>query len=97
MSVDSNGNMTALDLTAYGIPSLSILTAVTMQSVGVPLCRVAAGERQDRAARGSRVDGPGEPPSVPVPAAIVNAVFDATGVRIRTAPMTPGRVRAVLA
>ena len=28
--------------------------------------------------------------------AIANAFFDATGVRIRTAPMTPGRVRAVL-
>ena len=31
------------------------------------------------------------------PAAIANAFFDATGVRIREAPMTPGRVRAVLA
>ena len=29
-------------------------------------------------------------------AAIANAFFDATGVRIREAPMTPGRVRAVL-
>jgi nicotinate dehydrogenase subunit B len=28
--------------------------------------------------------------------AIANAFFDATGVRIREAPMTPGRVRAVL-
>jgi nicotinate dehydrogenase subunit B len=49
-------------------------------------------QRTDLASTGS-----GEPPSVPVPAAIANAFFDATGVRIRTAPMTPGRVRAVLA
>jgi nicotinate dehydrogenase subunit B len=49
-------------------------------------------QRPDLASTGS-----GEPPSVPVPAAIANAFFDATGVRIRTAPMTPGRVRAVLA
>jgi CO/xanthine dehydrogenase Mo-binding subunit len=40
--------------------------------------------------------GGGEPPAVPTPAAIANAFFDATGVRIRQAPMTPGRVRAVL-
>jgi CO/xanthine dehydrogenase Mo-binding subunit len=41
--------------------------------------------------------GAGEPPTVPAGAAIANAFFDATGVRIREAPMTPGRVRAVLA
>jgi nicotinate dehydrogenase subunit B len=40
--------------------------------------------------------GSGEPPTAPVAAAIANAFFDATGVRIREAPMTPGRVRAVL-
>jgi nicotinate dehydrogenase subunit B len=40
--------------------------------------------------------GAGEPPICPIPAAIANAFFDATGVRIREAPMTPGRVRAVL-
>jgi CO/xanthine dehydrogenase Mo-binding subunit len=40
--------------------------------------------------------GSGEPPAVPTPAAIANAFFDATGVRIRQAPMTPARVRAVL-
>jgi CO/xanthine dehydrogenase Mo-binding subunit len=32
----------------------------------------------------------------PAPAAIANAFFDATGVRMREAPMTPARVRAVL-
>jgi CO/xanthine dehydrogenase Mo-binding subunit len=31
-----------------------------------------------------------------VPAAIANAFFDATGVRIRHKPMTPAHVRAVL-
>jgi len=41
--------------------------------------------------------GAGEPPHQPIPPAIANAFFDATGVRIREAPMTPGRVRAVLA
>jgi nicotinate dehydrogenase subunit B len=40
--------------------------------------------------------GVGEPPTVVPPAAVANAFFDATGVRMRTAPMTPARVRAVL-
>ena len=40
--------------------------------------------------------GAGEPPDAAIPAAIANAFFDATGVRIREAPLTPGRVRAVL-
>jgi CO/xanthine dehydrogenase Mo-binding subunit len=40
--------------------------------------------------------GSGEPPTAPTAAAIANAFFDATGVRIRQAPMTPGKVRAVL-
>jgi CO/xanthine dehydrogenase Mo-binding subunit len=40
--------------------------------------------------------GSGEPPLAPVAAAVANAFFDATGARIREAPMTPPRVRAVL-
>ncbi len=40
--------------------------------------------------------GIGEPPNTVVPAAIGNAIFDATGVRIREAPFTPARVRAAL-
>jgi CO/xanthine dehydrogenase Mo-binding subunit len=48
------------------------------------------------AAGGSRSTGAGEPAVVPMAPAIANAFFDATGVRIREAPMTPARVRAVL-
>ncbi len=40
--------------------------------------------------------GAGEASSRPVPAAIANAVFDATGVRIRRAPFAPGYVRSAL-
>jgi CO/xanthine dehydrogenase Mo-binding subunit len=40
--------------------------------------------------------GVGEPPHAPIAAAVANAFFDATGVRIREAPMTPARVRSVL-
>lgn len=41
--------------------------------------------------------GAGEPSTRTVPAAIANAVFDATGVRLRRVPITPERVRAALA
>jgi CO/xanthine dehydrogenase Mo-binding subunit len=40
--------------------------------------------------------GTGEPAVAPIPGAVANAFFDATGVRIRTGPMTPARVRATL-
>ena len=38
----------------------------------------------------------GEPSTGPTSAAIANAIFDATGVRIRRAPFTPARVKAAL-
>jgi CO/xanthine dehydrogenase Mo-binding subunit len=41
--------------------------------------------------------GAGEPSSRATAAAIANAIFDATGVRIRRVPLTPARVKAALA
>jgi nicotinate dehydrogenase subunit B len=41
--------------------------------------------------------GAGEPSTRPTAAAIANAVFDATGARVRTAPLTPARVKAAVA
>lgn len=41
--------------------------------------------------------GLGEPATVPTAAAVANAVFNATGVRLRELPMTPARVLAALA
>jgi CO/xanthine dehydrogenase Mo-binding subunit len=40
--------------------------------------------------------GGGEPSIVPITAAIGNAIFDATGVRLRRVPFTPERVLAAL-
>jgi CO/xanthine dehydrogenase Mo-binding subunit len=40
--------------------------------------------------------GAGEPAAAVVPAAIANAVFDATGARLRSVPLTPARVLAGL-
>jgi len=44
-----------------------------------------------------RVLGAGEVLITNVPAAIANAIFDATGKRLRQVPFTPARVRAALA
>ena len=41
--------------------------------------------------------GAGEPSSRATAAAIANAVFDATGIRVRQAPLSPARVKAALA
>ena len=40
--------------------------------------------------------GAGEAATAPVAAALANAVFDATGVRLRTVPFTPSRVKAAI-
>ena len=43
------------------------------------------------------VRGVGEVPIVPPPAALANAIYDATGVRLRDLPMSPPRVQQALA
>ena len=40
--------------------------------------------------------GAGEPTGAVIPSAISNAVFDATGVRLRSIPYTPGKVKAAM-
>ncbi len=40
--------------------------------------------------------GVGEPAAAVVPSAIANAVFDAVGIRLRSVPFTPAKVRAAL-
>ena len=41
--------------------------------------------------------GAGEPSTVTTAAAVANAIFDATGIRIRQIPFTPERIKAALA
>lgn len=57
-----------------------------------PVVQVSLIDRPDQTAFGA-----GEAASAPVPAALANAVFDATGVRLRTVPFTAERVKAALA
>jgi CO/xanthine dehydrogenase Mo-binding subunit len=87
--------VTSTDWVSYPMVRFKDTPQVTL----VPLQRtdVQINATTSLAAGGSRSTGAGEPAVVPMAAAIANAFFDATGVRIREAPMTPGRVRAVLA
>ena len=58
----------------------------------VPAVEVALINRPDQPSHGA-----GEAASAPVAAALANAVFDATGVRLRSVPFTPARVKAAFA
>jgi CO/xanthine dehydrogenase Mo-binding subunit len=78
----SKSHVTSVDWATYPIMRIKQSPKVTTVVV----------QRTDQPATGS-----GEPPTVGAPAAIANAFFDATGVRMRQMPMTPARVRAVLA
>ena len=89
------GNVTISE-TAYGLvftPSLAQLQP-GLHGFHVhekPSC--APGEKD-----GKKVPalGAGEPSTVPIAAAIGNAIFDATGARMREVPFTPKRVLAAL-
>jgi CO/xanthine dehydrogenase Mo-binding subunit len=58
----------------------------------VPAIEIALIDRRDQPPLGA-----GEAASSPVPAALANAVFDATGVRLRSAPFNAAKVKALLA
>jgi len=57
-----------------------------------PIVQVALIDRPDQPSYGA-----GEASSAPLAAALGNAVFDATGVRLRSVPFTAERVKAALA
>ena len=58
----------------------------------VPRLEIALIDRRDEPPLGA-----GEAASSPVPAALANAVFDATGARLRSVPFTSGKLKALLA
>ncbi len=63
-----------------------------MRHTQAPKVEVALIDRPGQVAWGA-----GEPTACAIPAAIANAVFDATGARVRTVPLTPERVKAAMA
>ena len=76
---------------ASGIKSLDWVSYPVIRFPDIPVIDVVLVNRPDLPAYGS-----GEPSLVPVPAAIANAIFDATGARLREIPLTPERVLAAI-
>ena len=58
----------------------------------LPEIKIALINRPNEAPTGS-----GENAMTAIPAAVANAIFDATGARIRRLPLTPARVKAAIA
>jgi CO/xanthine dehydrogenase Mo-binding subunit len=79
--VFSKTNVTSLDWATYPILRFKDHPKVTPIVISIP----------DQLPQGA-----GEETLAPVPAAIANAFYDATGVRLRQYPMTPSVVRAAL-
>ena len=76
---------------ASGVTSLDWASYPILKFPDMPALDVTLINRQDVAPLGA-----GELATVPVPAAIANAIFDATGVKLREVPFTPKRILAAL-
>ncbi len=85
--IDPNvGTMVNPDLEAYKI--LSPMDMFEAESILTP---------QANLGNNTSAAGIGEPPLVPTLGAVANAIYNATGARVRELPMTPDRVLAALA
>ena len=80
---DASGQPLNPTMADYGVP-----TAADLPPIEVELVEVAS----EAGPFGAR--GVGEPPAIPGPAAVANAVEDAIGVRVTTAPIRPEHVLA---
>jgi nicotinate dehydrogenase subunit B len=85
--------ITSADWVSYPIVRFRDLPA----SIDIKILKPTAAENGS-IARWTKVPngGIGEPSSIGVPAAVANAVYDATGVRLRSTPFTGPRVRAAM-
>jgi CO/xanthine dehydrogenase Mo-binding subunit len=80
-----------VDFNNARVTSLDWVTGPILRFKDSPKVTATVIQRTDKVS-----GGVGETGVPPVPAAIANAFFDATGVRLRESPMTPARVRGVL-
>ena len=85
MTYDADGQLLTATLMDYALPQSRDMPPITPLLVEVPSELGPFGAK-----------GVGEPPVVPVAAAIANAIKDAVGVRMRQIPMTPERIFTTL-
>jgi len=74
------------NLEFYEVPTVADMPSIEHAPHGVP----------DVEANSTGAKGVGEPPLIPTAPAIANAIFDATGVRVREAPITRKRLLEAL-
>ncbi len=86
LTFDDSGRLTNPSLLDYRKLTAADLPSIETIIVEVPSPAGPFGAR-----------GVGEPPIVPAPAAIANAIQDATGVRLTELPLTPERIALALA
>jgi CO/xanthine dehydrogenase Mo-binding subunit len=84
-SYDENGQLLTSTLMDYALPHSQDVPNITPLLVEIPSASGPFGAK-----------GVGEPPVVPVAAAVANAIADATGARVTHIPMTPERVFTAL-
>jgi len=82
---DKNGRLDNAGFLDYRVPVASDLPKIDTVMIEVPNPRHPFGAK-----------GVGEVPIVPPMAAIANAIYDATGVRMTSLPMSPPKLRAAL-
>ncbi len=92
----SKQRVTGLDWVTYPILRFKDTPTVTTAVIS-HLDEVVPASLSPQGIAGPRYRGAGESLEGVVPAAIGNAVFDATGVRMRQIPLTPAKVRNALA
>ena len=83
----ASGIVLNANLEEYKVPTVADVPPITHAAVDVP----------DLEANNTGAKGIGEPPLIPTAAAIANAVYDATGVRLRHAPLSRRKLVEALA
>lgn len=81
------GKVLTTGLRSYKLPTI----------MDTPEIEVIVVSEGDHLISNTGVKGVGEPPIIPTPAAIANAVYNAIGVRLKDLPMTPDKVLDALA
>ena len=87
MRLDADGRLANAGLLDYKLQTAADVPDMTIAFIDRPA--------EDAGPRGSK--GLGEPPCVPGPGAVANAIARATGARVRQLPATPSRVWAAMA
>jgi CO/xanthine dehydrogenase Mo-binding subunit len=90
----NRSNVTSLDWVTY--PILRFAEAPKLTFKVIQRTDIPSTDTGTVAHDGVLATGSGEPPTAPIAAAVANAIFDATGVRITQTPMTPSKVKYFL-